>query len=445
MNTVLPFSGPGGDGPSMVSTNPAGLMRLPWGWYLHVEGLGRIDQYQIRRELTDPLDGSTSTRTTDDAPMSWGTSISFVIASRRASVAFRGPHVAPAQRAPTSAALDPFAGGSELQTISWAGGAVSIAPISRLLIGVLVELTQTRATLRFGQDTALAAGRDPLAGIGSPCGGTRCGLEHPQAMSAIDIDVISRDVNWAFTLGTQLRLGNASWLGLAYRIPPGGFSSDVVLSGDATVTAAPRDGDISTATRARVKLYMPHWLTLSYSTQLRPTLTALVDLRLAYNERAGDYDIRLFGNGYPEDRGWINRYSGLRDTARLALGVERTDSGQRLVAGGRLTFDSGATAKANLAPTNVEPASVTLAAAARLRLTPYVVFELDYGLRAYRATSVARSNYDPSDAIACQDSGYDYTRTACGKFRNGFAIGAGAGDYERYTHLLRASLRLTLR
>ena len=45
MNTVLPFSGPGGDGPSMVSTTPAGLMRLPWGWYLHVEGLGRMDQY----------------------------------------------------------------------------------------------------------------------------------------------------------------------------------------------------------------------------------------------------------------------------------------------------------------------------------------------------------------------------------------------------------------
>ena len=60
-------------------------------------------------------------------------------------------------------------------------------------------------------------------------------------------------------------------------------------------------------------------------------------------------------------------------------------------------------------------------------------------------TSVTSSNYDPRDAIGCQDSGYDYTRTACEKFRNGFAIAAAAGDYDRYAHLLRAGLRLTLR
>ena len=90
----------------------------------------------------------------------------------------------------------------------------------------------------------------------------------------------------------------------------------------------------------------------------------------------------------------------------------------------------------------MSPGSLTLDLGGRLRISHKLSLELTYGLQAFATVKVDHSDYNPLDAIACTESGFDYSTSGCAAVRNGYAMPSALGEYSRLEHAFRIGLRI---
>jgi hypothetical protein len=345
-------------------------------------------------------------------------------------------------------------GGHRVSQLATIGGAARI--LSRFHVGAAVSITRTDLRLAFARDLALAAGNDPLQGIGSSCGGATCGLEAPLASESYRVDVASTSIldssNLVFTLGVLIGLGSDWHLGVSYRTR----GTAVTLSGDATVHRSPRDvaNDPSAAAHptprghATVSMDLVPTLEAEVRGKLSPGLELHVGGRWDNQSRFDNYDVRLFGPEFREAGTipeWIIRPRGYIDPVRLWAGVEQIDHGQTVILGGRFGVKSPELAESAISATTIDGISVSADLGVQLRLGS-ARLQLGYGLEFFPTVdvSVDDSAYDPRAQLACTASGHDYSTAACQAVRDGYALPTAAASYRRLLHTFRLGVRYDL-
>jgi long-subunit fatty acid transport protein len=445
------FGGATQPGPQAMVVNPATL-GLATGTHLHAGGSASLDRVSIDRRVVDPASGALA-----DGPSARATLWSPGAAVGLYTVNSSGTFAAGLQaRLPTSEAMIEDAAGV-LAYHSMGGHHRELVPFviggayrwRGLAVGASVQLVQNRVALRFARDTALEAGRDEVIG-GTACDGGPCGFEHPAARELYAIDarttwLPSAGNTVAATFGVVARLAPGWWIGAAYHAPPGVFST-VETTGHATVTRAPRDGGGALEGEATVRFSLPQRIRLGLRGRATDTLEVIAEARWEQLSTFRRYDVRLHGleladAGIPE---LMVRPRGLRDQISVQAGLEQIDLGQRLVAGARLGFERGATARTRLSPLQVDPDGVTADLGLQLRIAPAWTVQLGYGLRWAPAAATGRGAYDPIARLDCIESGHNIDSPVCRQVREGYGLPTAAGTYRRIDNVARLGLQVTI-
>lgn len=333
---------------------------------------------------------------------------------------------------------------------TYAGGiGASVRFSSKFYVGVSLSAQTSYLKLRYARDTALEAGRDPMRGIDSDCGGAPCGIENPAATETYEVDVntplFSASNVIAANLGFIYVISRDVVLGAAYHAPPG-LAIQNQLTGTMAIEQAPRDGDRTVTGGSTVYLSQ----SASVDVELRARLPQELDLHVGFRwedlSRMSTYDVRGYGSAFPGAGipEWMPRTRGFQDTYALWGGVDQVDSGQLARFGGRIGFETAAVPDQATSPWTIAPTSLTLDGGVQLRVAPQVVLQATYGLQYFPPVNVRDSAFDPQARLDCYDSGFDYSTPACEAVRDGYAIPTAAGDYSRMQHAARLSLRYEL-
>jgi hypothetical protein len=410
---------------------------------------GTIDQRQIALDGI-ALDGSrTPAPKVSSVELGPAAMLAFIyhLAGETVTIGFEARTIAP-ETFPSQ--HDPLRyhtlGGGERDWL--ASAAASFRVTNGLFFGASFTHQNTYLRLRYARDTALGDGRGER-GVASPCGDATCGLDNPLATEIYDVDVRSpllSTSNLRVTIGGVYQLARDVWLGVSYHTPPG-FSVQTELVGQVEIEPAPRDRDAGRQP-LRGDSVVVIQLPASVDAELRARLPLSLDLHLGGRwedlSRLQSYDVRTYGrvlpaNGIPE---WTQRPRGMHDSFAGWGGVEQVDTGQALLFGARVGFETSALPSRRTSPVTIAPTSVTADLGAQWR-TPYrLILQLSYGL-SYFPTVNTRDDgaFDPNDRLACIDNNFDYTTSECMAVREGYAISSAAGDYTRLEHALRIGLR----
>jgi hypothetical protein len=457
------FTGASSPNPTSIEINPAALGLGPELNEFYVAATGVWNRQSIqRRELDIDSGALTDGAEVSSNLLSPGGMLAFIWHSGGGGRITLGValHSSPAERfiENEDALRYHTLGGSHRTYAGTVAG--SIRASSRFYVGVSVSLRPTFLHLRFARDTALEAGRDPMRGITSDCGGAPCGVENPLASETYDVDVRSGWValdNVVGTVGIAVRIMRNVWLGIAYHTPPG-LALKNELTGTMLVDRAARDGGNRIDGVATVYLSQPATFDAELRARVIPELEVVAGARLEDLSRMQAYDVRgtgsLFpGAGVPE---WQLRPRGFRDVLQVPpvslgtwVGIDQVERELPVVFSGRIGFETSSTRSERTSPTTIAPASFTLDAGLAFRFTrdlevrPQVMLQASYGLQYFPTVDVTSSAFDPRDRLACADSGYDYSTPACESVRNGYAIPTAAGEYSRIEQAARVALRLT--
>lgn len=456
------FTGAATPHPTSIELNPAAL-GLGVTDELYLAATGLFDRISIARRTIDLDTGALSDdgRVTANL-LSPGGMLAYVWHSGASGRITLGValHTSPAERfIENEEALRYHTLGGSHRT--YAGSvASSIRLSSRVLVGVSLSLRPSFLELRFARDTALDAGRDPVRGVASDCGGAPCGVENPLAAERYVVDVSSDWIaleNVVGTVGVVVELARDVYLGISYHTPPG-LAIQNELTGTMDVERAPRDGGGIVSGGATVYLSQPASFHAELRARLTPDLELHVGTRLEDLSRMQAYDVRGYGSffrgaGIPE---WQRRPRGFQDalepwwfSVSTWAGIDQSWSELPLVLGGRIGFETSTVAEDRTSPLTIAPLSGTLDAGLQyrftrdLQVTPQVVLQANYGLQYFPTVNVTDSAFDPRDRLACEDSGFDYSTPACAAVRNGYAIPTAAGEYSRIEQAARIALRLT--
>jgi hypothetical protein len=420
---------------------------------IYVAGTLVADRYSIQRKLIDvdtgTLSPGPSLHDTEFAP-------GFMVAGVKHfkdSVAFAASlrSVPIEQFISNQPALAYYTlGGGERIWSATLGGAFKLT--DDLYVGISLASEQRLLHLKYARDTALESGN-----TASDCGGTPCGVENPAARETYDINVNSKFLSQdavTVNLGLVLKLGVIGfpkdwYIALAYHTTPGVDAVQNTLTGDMTVTHAPRDGGGIVKGNATVYVEEP----VSVDAELRGRLAGKLDLHVGFRwedlSRFAAYDVRGYGSTFPANNipEWTERPRGFHDPFAVWAGVEQVEAGEAGLLGGwrfggRIGIETAALDDTRTSPITIDPTSYTLDLGGMLRLTPTVVLQLTYGLQYYPAVHVTNSAFDPRDRLACIASGYDYATQVCESTRQGYAIPTAAGDYQRVEHAARFALRI---
>lgn len=332
-------------------------------------------------------------------------------------------------------------GGGERHWNASIGG--SIKATGGLFFGASVSHQNTRLHLQYARDLALDRGLD-LA-----CGGAPCGIANPAAAERYDVDVSSPTISAAnvrLNLGAIYEVWRDAWIAVAYHTPPG-LSLQSELAGHVVIDRAPRDIAAGTAEQVRgqsvVELQFPASVDAEFRARLPRGLDLHVGGRWEDLSRLQAFDVRTYGSTLPRNgiREWTERPRGMHDAFAGWAGVEQNDTGQRLLLGARIGWESSAVSEGRTSPLTISPASLTLDLGAQLRFTRAVSAQLSYGLQFAPTLHAETSRFDPAAVGDCAASGYDHATDACTAVRDGYAIPSAAGSYERIQHALRIGLR----
>jgi hypothetical protein len=347
-------------------------------------------------------------------------------------------------------------GGGERDWLASVGASIKVT--NEFFFGASLSHQNTFLRLRYARDTALEAGTTGASGrgIGGDCGGGGpCTLEDPRATEGYDVDVrspILSTSNLRVNVGAMYQLARDMWIGVAYHTPPG-FSVQTELAGHVAVTRAPRDVDPTAPDdpailhgQSVVEIQFP----ASVDAEFRARLPLQLDLHLAGRwedlSRLSAYDVRAYGSTLPRNNipEWTERPRGMHDSFAVWGGVEQVDSGPaHLLYGARLGFETSSVSAGQTSPITIAPTSFTLDLGARRRFGG-LTLELSYGLQYFPTEQGVGSAFNPADRLTCLASGNDYATPACQTVRNGYAIPAAAGTYERFEHALRLGLRYAI-
>jgi len=427
--------------PTSLTLNPAALSVRPGKRSLYFAFLGTLQQTSIDTQQLDLDTGTLSPgeRVSDLQLAPGGQAMWIERPSERIAFGFelrvppREMHLEDHEALRYSTL-----GGGQQNYVATVG--VSARLVSRLHIGASLSHDFTDLQLRYARDTALETGNDD-------CGGAPCGLGNPQATELYDVDVRSKWVsakNLRLNLGFAVQLATDLWIGLAYHTPPG-LEVQTTLDGDVTVTQAPRDGGAELTGGSTVYISYP----ASIDGELRARIWRGLDLHVGGRwedlSRFSAYDVRTFGstfraNGIPE---WMPRARGMHDAYSIWAGVEQHDTGDQLLLGARLGYETASVDARKTSALTIAPAAFTVDLGVQGRVVPGAPWwlQLSYGL-ALSPTVDARANaFDPRHRLDCVDSGFDYTSSGCELTRGGYAVATGAGDYTRIQHALRVGLQ----
>ena len=428
--------------------NPAALALPPGttGLHLYAGGTLTMDQISVDRSEIDLATGELTPGASASA-FEWGLGGTFalwnVTSSRNLAV---GGLIASPQ------ATTPFATDEDALRYHTLGGVhrttqlLSVAAayriVSRFYFGGSISLTRNRVKLSFARDTALEAGRDPARGITSDCGGgVACGVENPAASERYTVDASPLNLvateNLTVRLSALVEIYPDWWIGATWRLP----NTDVELSGDGEVVAAPRDGGGVQRGTAIVHFDLPTSIDAELRGRIAPAIDLHVGARWVDLSVFSDYDVRLVGfdANVPE---WIERPLGYHDTVRAWAGIEQVDTGrQRFLFGVRGGVIAPEIAKSRVSPMTIDRWGGTADGGVQWRIATGFVAQLSYGLEYRPDVDVRASRYNPRDRLGCMDSGYDYATAACENVRDGYAIPTAAGRYRRIDHAIRVGLR----
>jgi long-subunit fatty acid transport protein len=329
----------------------------------------------------------------------------------------------------------------------------SVGASARLTDELYIGFSATNVTrelhLRYAWDTALANGPG-RGGINSDCGnGMPCGIGNPAATQIFDIDVHSKPISLdtlEFNVGAVYQFGKDTFLGASYHTVPGVNLIQQTLTGNAIVTQAPREGGGLVHGGASVNIQEAVSADAELRTRVAHELDLHVGVRWEDLSRFAAYDVRTYGTalasiGVPE---WTQRPRGFHDPVAVWAGVEQAESAKEvwlLRLGGRLGFETSAVPDARTSPGAIAPLSFISDVGAEAHLGPWIL-QLSYGLQYFPTVHVEDSAYDPRDRLDCIANGTNYATPACESTRRGYAIATAAGDYSRFEHSLRISLRV---
>jgi len=442
------FSGAATPSATSLELNPAALA-IDTKEELYFSSSLFIDTYTIHRKLVDLDTGALSPGpNVYDRESSFGlVPIEWVKPLRDVTFAMAVQSI-PVEQFPNGKTALQYHTLGDNERISYAftlGGGIKL--FDQLLFGLSLTAQKRELHLRYARDTALANGHGPN-GVDSDCGGMPCGLENPAAAEIYDVTVqsqlLSTDALVA-NLGLLWLITPQTFLALGYHSPPG-LAIQNTLTGDMTVTRAPRDGGLVLHGGAVVNISEP----ASVDMELRSRLPQQLDLHVGFRwedlSRLGAYDVRGFGSTFttyavPE---WTQRPRGFHDPYALWAGIEQIDAGETLRFGGRIGFETASVDVDKTSPNAIDPFSLTIDGGAHLRISSNIVLQANYGLQYYPKVQVTQSAYDPRAQIECVASGYDYSTTACEQVRLGYGIPTAAGDYSRIEHSFRLALRILL-
>jgi hypothetical protein len=442
------FTGATHDHPTSLELNPAAL-----GLGVHTEvyfaALAALDQYKIDHR------GVTTTESISDITLSPGGTFAVIWHPSEKITLGLQARSAPAERFLEShdALRYSTLGGYHRTAAADIGAAFRIS--NGFYFGISVSAQYARLRLRYARDSALEAGRDPVRGIASDCGGTPCGIEHLAASETYDVDVRSGWLSASNVLGANLGIlvhpRRDLWFGLAYHTPPG-LALQNVLTGTMSVQRAPRDGGGIVTGASTVYLSQPATFDFEARMRAREDIDLHLGARIEHLSRMSTYDVRGFGSafadaGIPE---WMPRARGFHSTLAMWAGIEQVELAQIVRGGGRIGFETSALPDERTTAWTIQPTSITADGGVQLVIYDQgvgrarVMLQLSYGLQYFPTVNVEQSEFDPNSRLTCYDSGFDYSTHACSETRRGYGLPTATGDYSRIEHAARFALRYEL-
>lgn len=436
------FTGAASPHATSILLDPAALALGPTGVHFYAGGTLTMDQLAIDRRVIDVNGGITPGEHVNALEIGPGATFGLWTVTSSKNLAVGGLIASPQP-------AEPFVSGEPALRYQSQGGihrttelltlAAAYRVIRRVYVGGAVSLTRNRLRLEFARDTALEGGRD-ANGVGSDCGGSPCGVENPLAAEQYIVDVapvslVAAD-NLTFRISALVEVYPDWWIGATWRLANTGVS----LEGRAQVTPAPRDGGDTKHGNAIVNFDLPTTIDAELRGRIMPDYDLHVGAHWADLSKLKDYDVRLLGfdASVPE---WIERPRGYQDMLRGWAGIEQVDGGQRFVWGARIGGATPSVPLGRVSPTTIERWSVTGDVGVQIKVLPVLRLQMSYGIEYRPTVNVVDSEYDPTDRLACIDSGYDYSTTECQRVRDGYAIPTAAGDYRRVEHSFRVGLR----
>ena len=434
--------------PSSLVGNPAAMPLGQPGNHLAASGgltLGvlRIDRAQIDVATGALRDGPSATPTT----LSPAGALAYWSASRKFAFGIAvdaGPGDAFADSdgdAGSQAALRWTSTGGRYRASNLISAALGYGFTSSIYLGAAISYTRTHLEFGFDRDTALAGGRDGLA---SDCDGAPCGLENPAAAEHVELDATPANVfdNFVVTVGGIFQIRPRWWLAVAYRSAPR-VNASLELTGDATITRAPRDGGEVLTGQTSVYVSLPSSVEVGLRGPIAPGVELITGARWEDLSRLDAFDVRLYGRAF-EDAGvpeWLRRPRGYRDPLRVWAGVEQIDYGQRWLGGARLSVATPSVDRERVNASTIERWAVGLSLGGQARIGRGFSTQLTYTGRWFPGTTVDASAFNPIDQLDCIDSDYDFSTEACRQVRDGYAQPTAAGSYGRHDHTLRLGVR----
>ncbi len=450
------FQGPLSESPAVALTNPSALTLGKKGWHLHFSSSLRLDDITIRRFAVAPgfapvTSGGTTQRSLTLSPA--GTAAGYLV-SDKWSIAFLAS--LPTMETFTDEPDWRYHSSGGYQATLATTIAVGLRIVDKIRIGFSASITGSLFRSQFSRDTILD---DGTTGVEDDCNGSPCGFENPLAEETYDIRASSLRLNSllngvVLAAGVTLRPTKNTWIGIGYQT-----RTTPVLLGEATVQKASRDGGETVTANAELPLPRPRTISLGLKGQWLPSYDIVAYGRLQTWSDLSQFDYRLYGaTPVPlSTEESYRRYTGLQNTLRIELGIEQKEKiseyeipdpvrGPRLVEqlrrlrwGARLSYETAATDDASLSPLFVEGKVFSASAGLGIRLRPTLSLQIGYSLDWYPRVDSIQNLFDPNAAVACIDSGNDFSQ--CSVRRQGQDTASAAGVYSRFAHTARFSLQ----
>lgn len=439
------FAGPTAPHPTNLSSNPAAYLLAAPGNHYFAGGTAALHQISIDRTLVDA--GGARTDGPDVSGMTFGAGghIGFAKVWPAGMVGLLAQMAPPDETLAARDALRYHTRGSRGRSGDVGTLSLGFRPTSWLWVAAAASYSVRDGVLRFSRDTAMEAGRDPARGVTSDCGGAPCGLENPLATETwtIDLDTdLGAVSNLRVAGGFIVVLPGGTLLGITYQRP--WTLGRIERIGTATVIAAPRDGGAVHTGEASVFDQLPEIVRGGTRSRIVERWDLVSEVRWRRTSRLGDDDVRTYGGDlaaidvpaiYPRPR-------GLRNAVAVELGLEEVDDGTPWRFGGRLGYDTGAVAAHHLSARAPWGRQVTAGGGVQVRIGARWILQGTYNLGWQLPVTVEDGAYDPIDRLDCVDSGYDFELPACETVRDGYGAPTNDGDYRRWSHVARLSVRI---
>ncbi|HSZ81715.1 MAG TPA: outer membrane protein transport protein [Polyangia bacterium] len=454
----LGFNGPTSGTVAAIYWNPAAL-GLVRGTQILISGDGRLTTTTVRRASIDPTTGAPGgsfapgSATANDLmqPVQWPIGpgaflgISSDLGGDRFTIGFATymPSIEQTRFALTPANNEPTryqALQIDLRNLALVP-ALSVRFGDDLRLGIAPGFLFSTGEIMFDEDTALDAGTPGLTG---PCGtSSRCNAENPAAAGRYDVRSGNGlgDATFSFTLGGGLLYRLKSFdIGLSYQSRPiGSAVPGVEVAAEQTTAYAPGGAPVTCPTGSTTRCvfgdlayHLPDIWIGGFTWHARPGLEVTAMARWIWFHLQDRIDVRLTGptlesSGLPEH---IVLYRGFHDVwdvrGRVSYWLR-----ERVRLGAELRVETSAVDASAVNAAAVDGLKIEPMVLAEGRLTRHIWLSAGYGITLMRDVTANPSDFDPTAATKCVDSGNNLDNKYCAARNAGQARPTAAGTYSQ--------------